>query len=266
MDVNQEKPKYGRIPVERRKQIVAYVSKNESAQIKELADLFDDVSEATIRRDLELLASEGKLRRTHGGAESILTHTSFEQLYRDKCAMNVEEKRRIAKAAAEMVENGDSIILDSGTTTIEIARHLVSHTKLTIITNDLHIASSVVFHPSTQVIVAGGMKRDDVNVLVGNITETFFRSIRVDKTFLAADAVDLDFGISNTTFVEQNIKRLMMEAAKKIILVADHSKFGNTALAQVCPLHEVDHIMTDSGLPVSIREEMERRGLPATVV
>ncbi|RIE03112.1 DeoR/GlpR transcriptional regulator [Cohnella faecalis] len=97
MDTLQEKAKYGLIPVERRKQIVAYVMKHESAQVKELAELFDEVSEATIRRDLELLATEGKLTRTHGGAASISTRTAFEQLYLDKCAMAVDEKRRIAK-------------------------------------------------------------------------------------------------------------------------------------------------------------------------
>ncbi|RIE00865.1 DeoR/GlpR family DNA-binding transcription regulator [Cohnella faecalis] len=112
--------------------------KHESAQVKELAELFDEVSEATIRRDLELLATEGKLTRTHGGAASFQHERLLSSFIWINARWRWMKKRRIAKAAADLVENGDSIILDSGSTTIEIAKQLVNHTKLTIITNDLY--------------------------------------------------------------------------------------------------------------------------------
>ncbi|MFA5568528.1 MAG: DeoR/GlpR family DNA-binding transcription regulator [Trueperaceae bacterium] len=218
-----------------------------SVQVRELMDHFA-VSGATIRRDLDCLAERGLITRTHGGAIACRTSTSFETTYEEKRKAFTVEKRRIASAAEKFVLDGETVILDSGSTTFEVARLLAERKNLTLITNDLFIAGQITFDPSITVIVTGGMLREGFNTLVGPVTETFLRNVRVDHTVLSADAVDPVFGVSNATFAESSIKQLMVEAASHVILVADASKFGKRALARVCVLDDVDAVITDAAL------------------
>ncbi len=253
------------LPAERRNRILEFIEKYKSAQIKELAATIE-ISEATIRRDLEILSSEGLIKRTHGGAIIPSQSTSFEPLYSEKFSDSVEEKRLIGEKAASLVKDGDTLILDSGSTTYQIAKHLIHHRNLTIITHDLIIASNVEFHPSTIVMVTGGIKREGFNVLIGSHVETLLRTVKVDKSFLSADAIDINHGITNATFAEVAIKELIISAAKKVFLVADHSKFGNIALVKVCPIEEVDYIITDSGIEESSLEALKRTDINVITV
>lgn len=241
------------IPAARRHAVLEFIERQGSVQVRELVKHIG-VSEATIRRDLDELASKGLITRTHGGAIGRSPSTSFETLYDEKRQAFAAEKKRMAQAGAKYVRDGETLILDSGSTTLELAWSLTGHKNLTIISNDLHIATAVAFDPSTTVLVPGGLRREGFNVLVGTLTENFFRNVRVDKSFLAADAVDIEFGVSNANFAECAIKQLIIAAGKEVILVADHSKFQTQALAKVCPISAIDLILSDTGLDPEVAD------------
>lgn len=253
------------VPAERRRRIVDYLQINRSGRNEELAAALR-VSLATVRRDLDQLATEGLVSRTHGGAVLPGRSTSYERLYSDKRNLFAAEKQRIGAAAAAMVADGDTLILDSGSTTIEVARQLAGHKNLTIITNDLLIGSAVEFDPTTTLLLTGGTRRSGFSVLVGPVAEEFLRRVRVNKSFLSADAVDVEYGITNATFPEAATKQLIIEAAAEVILVADHSKFGASALVKVAGLEVVHHVVTDSQIDPDALQAIRRRGLPFTIV
>lgn len=260
------------LPAERRRKILEYIQVNRSGKNEELSAALG-VSLATIRRDLDLLSERGLVSRTHGGAvppetdpAGAVPGPAFELLYSEKRLVHLEEKRRIGAAAAKTVADGETLILDSGSTTFELARCLARHKDLTIITNDLLIASSIEYDPSTTLVVAGGTRRAGVSYLVGPVAEEFLRGVRVSKTFLSADAVDLVYGISNASFPSATAKQLMVAAARQVILVVDHSKFGQVALARVCGLEQVHQIFTGAGAPLEVLRGLERMNLGVTVV
>lgn len=260
------------LPAERRRKILEYIQLNRSAKNEELAAALG-VSLATVRRDLEILAGRGLVSRTHGGAVPPATDPvtaapgpAFELLYSEKRLVCLEEKRRIGAAAAGLVADGETLILDSGSTTLEIARNLTLHKDLTIITNDLLIATSIEYDPSTTLVVSGGTRRAGVSFLLGPVEEEFLRKVKVSKTFLSADAVDLNHGITNATFPSASSKQLMIKAAREVILVVDHSKFGQVALAWVGGLDEVQRVVTDTGVEAEVLKDLERLELPVMVV
>ena len=245
------------IPAERQKKMMEYIEANTSAQIHELAQFFQ-VSEATVRRDLDDLDRQGVLKRTHGGAIKVDRSTSYEHMYSEKIHLMTDEKQRIAEAAARMVHHGDTVIIDSGTTTFFIGQALSQHEQLTIITNDLYLAYQIPIHPSSTLIVTGGMRRQGRQELVGTLTENFIRETHVDVAFIGADGVDLTGGITNANFAEVGVKKLMIKAAMRSVVATDHSKFGRVALARICDLGDVDLLLTDTGLDEEIQNRLRK--------
>ena len=237
------------IPAGRQQKIIEYVKEHKSAQIKELAEYLE-VSDATVRRDLDELDAQGHLVRTHGGAVLKDSGTSsFERQHKERPMIMPYEKRRIAKKAASFISEGETILLDSGTTTYYLSSELSAIPNLTVITYDLFIASNIVLHSTSTLIVTGGLRRPGYNnVLWGSMVEDYLRGIRVDKAFLGADAIDLDFGVSNTNVLEVSTKKRLIEAGKEVILVADHSKLERVALAKVCNLSDIDTLVMDKGV------------------
>ena len=159
-----------------------------------------------------------------------------------------EEKTRIAKEVAKMVKDGDNVYLGSGTTVYFVAREIAGLENLTIITSNLYIAQFLPIHPTSSLIVTGGERRFDYNLMTGRLAEDFLRNIKVDISILGCDAVDVNFGLSDSNFDEAVIKRLAAQAARMTVLASDHSKFGKTALSKVFDLDEADCIVTDNGL------------------
>ncbi len=253
------------IPAERQKQIVEFVQKNGSAQIKVLAD-YQNVSEATIRRDLDELADLGLIERTHGGAMAIDSSTSFEHKHSEKMNIMLTEKRNIAKAATSLIRDGDTIFLDSGTTTYFIAQNLGGFRDLTVITHDLQIGNTAILHPTSTLIVTGGIRREEFSVLVGSLTENFIKELKVNKVFLGADAVDVESGVFNANFIEVGIKKLLLTISKHIILVADTSKFSRSALARVCKIESIETIITDNNLSPEVKNQIEKNGVRLILV
>lgn len=257
--------KQSTIPAERQKQIVDYINKTGSAQIKALSE-DQGISEATIRRDLDDLAALGVIQRTHGGAVVLNSSTSFEHKHSEKMNLKITEKRAIAKAACDLVKDGDTIYLDSGTTTYFISQNLGRFKNLTVITHDLQIANTGVLHPTSTLIVTGGIRRAEYSVLVGSMTENFIKSLKVNKVFLGADAIDVSSGVFNANFLEVEIKRLLLTIGKHIILVTDASKFSRTALAKVCDIHQIEQIITDKSLPAPMQEQIKDNGVKLSLV
>ena len=253
------------IPAERQKKMIEYIEVNTSAQIHELAQHFH-VSEATVRRDLDELDQQGALRRTHGGAIKMDRSTSYEHMYSEKIALMTEEKHRIAEHAAQMVHNGDTVMIDSGTTTFFIAQALSRLENLTLITNDLYIAYQTPVHHSSTLVVTGGMRRTGRQELVGTATENFIRDTHVDIAFVGVDGIDLTGGATIANFAEVGVKRLMLQSGMRSVIVADHSKFGRVALARICDLEEADLILTDKGIEEEILTRLRKLSLEIETV
>ena len=231
------------LPNQRREKIFELLKEDGSAKVIKLAKIFK-VSEVTIRQDLEKLESEGFIHREHGGAflknveDSV---KSFTLLNQD----NLEQKKLIGKRAAELIEMGDSIILDSGSTTTEIARNLIGRSELRIITNALNIAMMLGAEPGIEVIVTGGEFKPPTLSLTGQKAASFFEDIHVDKLFLATAGISLRSGLTYPSLSDIVVKKAMIESADVTYLVADSTKIGKNAFASLGALSLIDYIITD---------------------
>jgi DeoR/GlpR family transcriptional regulator of sugar metabolism len=248
----------GVIPIERQRKILDELRSCGIVAVDKLVEMLG-VSESTIRRDLEDMSRKGLVSRSHGGAVSPSFSTAYEKTYAEKKMMFSEEKERIGSAAAKLVSDGETVILDSGSTTFEVARHLASRRGLKIITNDLSITGEIDYDPSNSIILTGGLYSRYLNLLTGSETENFYRNIRVNKAFLAADAIDMENGVFNATMEDASVKKIILEAACEVILVSDHSKFGRTSLSKVCNIDQVHMIITDRGLDQPYQQELRKK-------
>jgi DeoR family transcriptional regulator of aga operon len=225
-----------------------------------------DVCPATIRRDLEHLQQEGRVMRVRGGAVSAMRSTSLEPPYEVKRHRHIEEKLRIATAASQMVHDGETVILDAGSTTYQIAVQLLHRRNLTVVTNDLQIAVKLASNPNITLICTGGIARANVYSLLGHQTEAFLRTLRVNTTFLGADALHPDGTVANVVLDEVAIKQAMLNAGEHTVVVADSSKFAVTGLARVCSLQEVDLLVTDTGIPKEMLKTLREMDVSVTIV
>jgi len=241
------------ITEERRTLILKKLSESRFVQVSELANEFG-VSTVTIRRDLDSMEEESLCIRKHGGAIRVNPGVGLEMPYDVKRYEMVNEKERIAKQALDMLEDGDTFILDSGSTTFALASLLNSKVRITVVTNDLKIAVKLAENPKIKLICTGGIARSSVFSLEGSLTETFFKNIKVDKTFLAADAIHRDGVISNVNIEEVAIKKAMIQAADTTILLADSTKFEKDGFAKICDLRDINILITDQGISEKARE------------
>jgi DeoR/GlpR family transcriptional regulator of sugar metabolism len=215
-------------------------------QITEIADTFD-ISSATIRRDLISMEKEGICIRKRGGAIRSSQGVTLEIPYEIKRHKNINEKQRIARSAVDLIDNGDTILMDAGSTTYALADLLHEKKDLTVVTHDLNIAVRLASNPTINLICTGGVARTNVYTLQGTQVVDFIRGLRVDKSFIGADTIHEDGTIGNVNIEEVPIKQAMIKAAKQVILLADASKFGITGFAQVAKIDEIDVLITDSG-------------------
>lgn len=245
------------ISVQRQRTIAEYLEQNQSISVKRAAEICN-VSEATARRDIDEMANAGLIERIHGGAV-LHRGTGFEEYHAEKMKIMIPEKTRIAKEAAKLVKEGDSLFIDSGTTTFLLAQQLQNIKKLTVITNNLDIAYTTKLDTSSTMIVTGGIRRDGFSVLVGDIAEEFIKRLYVDIAFVGADAASVEHGVFNSNFMEIGIKQSMASSGKKVVLLADHSKFGQKALAKVCDWDKFDAVITDSGIDAETAKSMRTK-------
>jgi len=218
------------------------------------------VSEMTIRRDLDILENQGLLRRVHGGAVSRRGR-SYEPPFMLRTSENLENKIRISEAAVNLIQNGDSVTLDVGTTTLEIARQLQNKQDLTVITPSLQIANELINHPGIRLILTGGILRIGELSMVGHLAERIFEDFFVDKLFLGAGAVDLKTGVSEFNIEDALVKRAMVKSAKSVVLVADSSKFNQVAFTSIVPLSDIHTIITDKDLDPHLQAQIQAEGI-----
>lgn len=247
-------------PVERREIILNYLQDNGSITVEEIAERLD-VTPATIRRDLNYLEENNQITRTFGGA--VVKSGLVEEVEMlKKQATYQQEKRRIAEAVMEFIEQGQTIILDAGTTNMEIAKVLVkTELNLNIVTNDVLIAVYLMDKETITVHCTGGTVQSKVGACLGDSAMQFLKNINGDIAFVGASAVDAARGISSPSIDKAALKRQFIEASKKKILVTDHSKFGKSSFAKVCNLDEFHLIVTDTGLNDEIFHEIEALGV-----
>jgi DeoR/GlpR family transcriptional regulator of sugar metabolism len=242
----------------RRAQILECLRQNGQAQVKELVEQLG-VSEMTIRRDLELLAGEGHLVRTYGGAAA--TTPIREQPYAAKAVEHTAEKERIARYAASLVNEGDVVLLDAGSTTAAIARALRGRGPLTVVTCDLKIAVDLCDEPDIRVLVTGGTAMAQGYNLVGPLAEQTLRGLTVDLAFLGTSSVDVEFGITTPTLEKVPVKQAMIRAARRSILVADATKFDRRSSFQICSLSALSLAISDRCLPPDVADAVRKGGV-----
>lgn len=248
---------------ERQEQVTLFVEQHQRVTVAELCARFS-VSFATARRDLELLAKQGRLRRVHGGALAL--HRSPPELpVLERSSERADLKKRIGLAAAALVSDGETIFLGSGTTALEVAYPLRQRRDLTVITNSLLVASALVDAPEITVVCLGGILRRSELSMIGHLAEKSLGEVRADKVILGIRAIDLRNGLTNEYLPETMTDRAILNSGRKAIIVADHSKFGLVSTAFVAPLTAVHTLVTDSGTPPEYISALRDLGIQVIV-
>jgi DeoR/GlpR family transcriptional regulator of sugar metabolism len=229
--------------------------------VADLSDRFS-ISAVTVRSDLDALASLGAVVRSHGGAVRRLEATQDYPL-RAKETLHRAEKIRIGKAAAELIQTGETVILDSGTTTAEIARHIKKSKiqSLTIITNALNIALEMMDCPDISLIVVGGLLRPVSCSFVGPQAEAMMNEFHADRLFLAVDGFDLEYGPSTPDVLEAQLNNLMIRSAKEVNVVADFSKLGRRSVSKIGPLERIHRLITDNRATPEFTGGLRQKGI-----
>jgi DeoR family fructose operon transcriptional repressor len=241
----------------RRRRLLDLITRQGYATLDELVRVMG-VSESTIRRDLESLDLSGSIKRTHGGAiypGEVRSMPAFD----DRTATAAAEKRAIGVCAASLLEDGDTVLLDGGTTTMEVAKALVGR-RLQVVTNSLPIAQLLASSQQTDLILIGGYIYPRTGVALGPLAIASMQSIRVRTAILGAGGI-VPEGIFNSNSLLVETERQMMSCGQEVMIVADRTKLGRLALARLCGLDEVDHIVVDAALAPEERAMLESAGV-----
>lgn len=243
---------------QRRRRILDLIEQRGQITVRDLVEKFS-ISAVTARADLDSLASEGMAIRSHGGAVRRV-EASQDYPLRLKKTLHHAEKARIGKAAADLIQNGETVILDSGTTTAEIARHLKMRRlqSVTVITHALNVASELGDATNLSVIMIGGLLRPVSGSFVGPQAEAMLKEFHADRLFLAVDGFDLEFGPSTPDLLEAQLNTLMMHVSKEVNVVADFSKLGRRSLSGIGPLTGVHRLITDTRAPDEFTEALRK--------
>src|SRR3954468_16697802 len=246
------------LPAQRRQEILRAV-RNGTAHVSDLAESFG-VSEMTVRGDLGALAADGKLERVHGRAVDSGTEPGFSQIEVER----FDIKDRLGMAAASLVADGQTVMIDIGTSTLQLARHLHGR-RITVVTTNLAVVEELLPDPDIELVLPGGIVRRNYRSLVGVVAEDSLRQLKSDIAFLGTSGVDDEVGVWDTTMVEVPIKRLMMAGADEVVLIADIAKFSMTGMVRVCGPESIDHIITDAPLPAACRSAVDAAGIEVTI-
>lgn len=244
---------------ERHKHILDCLARDGYVRVAEMAKELD-VTTVTIRKDLKYLEEKKLLYRTHGSASPVNPQTQEVEV-REKEKIHIDEKRRIAMAAAQLIEPDDSIIIASGSTVQMLGDFIQPQGHLTVVTSSLKTAVHLNSMDRVDVIQLGGNVRKNSLSVVGVYTSQFFEQITCSKLFLGVDGIDLDYGITNSNIEEALLNIKMIEASQRTIIMADSSKFGRRGFGRICNLDRIDVIITDSGITASVARAIEDAGI-----
>lgn len=238
---------------------MAWIEEEGSARVRDLATTFN-VTEATIRTDLERLEDSGRIKREHGGAFLVSMPedvTSMSLHHR----VEMDRKRKIGAAAAKLVQNRETIILDAGTTTTEIATRLQDRRDLTVITNALNIALTLGSVPGFEIHMPGGQFKPPTLSLTGDTSVEYFRNILAGRLFLATAGVDVEAGLTYPSFADLQLKQAMIKAAQHVYLVADSTKINQSSFTRLGDLDLIQTFITDDGISDADAKRFEDRGV-----
>ena len=243
-------PGKGLLPTQRQEEIFRILATRAFASVAELAGEID-VSDMTVRRDLDALVEQGRVQRVFGGAR-VRDQSASEMLYTERLERDRQAKEAIAVEASALVRDGDSVALDASTTVVYLARELRAR-QVTVVTNSLLVARELA-GGAGQLIVLGGTYRPVARSLVGPMTEEGLRDLHVDQVFFSGKGVDARAGVTDSHLEEVAVKRAMIASAAHVVALADHSKFGRVALHTVAQMQGVDLLVTDAPPPQKIAD------------
>jgi DeoR family transcriptional regulator of aga operon len=249
---------------ERRQYIFALAQQHGRVLVEELAQSLG-ISRITIRKDLDYLQSRGALQRTHGGALLPGSGALSDPSLQEKEGRHSNEKQRISVAAVNMVQEGQCVLLDSGTTTTAIARALKKFSHLTVITNAMNIAAEL-SGTDFEVLLTGGSLRKNSFSLVGPLAEDMLRDMHADILFLGVDGFDLEIGLTTPNVMESRVNRAMVKASAMVVAVCDSTKFNRRSLSKIVDATAIHHVITDSNLPQETAEALRSINIKLTLV
>lgn len=232
--------------IERRRKIISILEERSSVMVPELSKIFD-VTEETVRRDLEKLEMEGLLKRTYGGAVAVES-TNMELPLKIREVTNIENKQSIGIKVAGFIEDGNTIALDSSTTALQVAKHIKSKRRITVITNSMNIVYELSNAKDCMVISTGGNLRPSSMGFVGRLAEESIKKFNVDKAIISCKGVHMDREVTESNEAEAEVKKAMVEAADKVFLLVDSTKFNRISFVNMLKLEQVGTIFTDKKL------------------
>ncbi|MBE5780733.1 MAG: DeoR/GlpR transcriptional regulator [Clostridiales bacterium] len=247
---------------QRRMRILDIIQDNKSVEVNNLAKMFS-VSTMTIRRDLAIFEKQGLITTNYGGAY-LNQGTSVDASFSLKSGQRIETKRAIGYEAAKLVEDGDTIIMDCGTTVLQMAKYLQDK-RITIITNSWALINYFRSNSKVTLILAPGEYKENHAGVVSEMTMRFFEDLNADKTFLGTQGLDIDRGATVADFMECSIKRTMLLAGKMKVLLCDHNKFGQTFLVKEADISEVDYLVTDNQSDPTYLQRIREMGVEVRV-
>jgi DeoR/GlpR family transcriptional regulator of sugar metabolism len=259
----EEVPFRAMLAAERRQLIAEQVRSRGVASTAELAELLQ-ASEITLRRDLRVMADQGLVVRTHGGA-LLPGGLTREPSYTEKATRAAGEKAAIARLAAGLIRPGESVILSPGTTTLALARLLGDLSELTVVTNSLLAAEALMPAQGVEVLLTGGQLRRSIHAMVGPAVEDAVRPLRVAKTFISGNGLTAERGLSTPNPLVAGGDRAMAAAAERVVVLADHTKIGIETMCQTVPLDRMTTVITDSGADPRVLEAMREAGVEVLV-
>jgi DeoR/GlpR family transcriptional regulator of sugar metabolism len=249
---------------ERHQKIIERLGANGRTEVQELAAMLG-VSTVTVRGDLLYLEKSQVLRRIRGGAISVRP-SRYERPVDLNASLRSDEKNAIAALAADMIRDGETIIMDTGSTIAALASHFPrSLSDIAIVTNSLQVAMELVDHPGATVIVTGGTLRPKLHSLVSPFGDLVLKEINADIAFMSCSGVDTEKGFTNSNWQEAEIKKSMIRAASRVIFLADHSKLKHVATAKIAALAEADMLITDNGASAETLKELRASGMEIVV-
>jgi DeoR/GlpR family transcriptional regulator of sugar metabolism len=248
---------------ERQKQILSLLTKQGRLSVTEIVTQFE-ISEATARRDLETLASQGKAQRVHGGV-IVVEQAPPELPILQREGEQADEKSSIGRAAAELIADGETVFLGSGTTVLEAAKYLRERKNLTVITNSLPVLNALAGIKDITVVSLGGQLRDSELSFIGHITEQALAELRVDKVIIGTRGVSLEHGLTNDYLQETLTDRAILKIGRETIIVADHSKVNRVSTAMLAPLSSMNTFVTDSKADKKFITALKKQGIQVVI-
>jgi DeoR/GlpR family transcriptional regulator of sugar metabolism len=243
---------------DRKAGLIRLLQENELISVRELAQ-FSGLSQSTLRRELHELEDDGLVRVNVG--QVALAASSEEMPFAIRTLVNLESKQRIARAALDLIQNGETIFIAGGTTTLELARLLPRQRRLTVITNTLRVANLLADIPGIDLIVLGGAVRPGEQTMHGHLTEWGVHQFRADKLFYGVEAINIHHGVTHSQIVEVGTDRALANAATQVIVLADHTKFGKVAPAFVLALEKIHILVSDGNLSQEIQQSLQSKNI-----